>query len=228
MSSDVVILRTLVGSRGQGLATEHSDYDYAETYVAPTLDFCTLREPPKAKNRRNPDTQVIEVGHMVRLCMKGNPSALECVLGHRVDTINDDMPGDRIYSLGTYLREEIRQHAIGKTQAVGAYRGYATSQLHRYQRAGDPKSLMHFFRILHQGTELLRTGEFQHTIGDDEYREWLLNVRFGNIENAELNEQIKTHTHDFEVAVNEKSPLPLEPAREYLQEFLVEVRKEFI
>lgn len=160
--SNAVILSGVVGSTAYGLNGPDSDIDRLGIYAAPTRAFHGLHPPVDKRAsivRTDPDVTFHEVGKYAKLCLGGNPTAMELMWLPEYETLE---------SLGQDLID-IRGAFLSAKKVRDAYLGYATAQFGRLERRGDgsfasdlrdrtAKHARHLMRLCHQGFGLYSTG----------------------------------------------------------------------
>jgi predicted nucleotidyltransferase len=146
-------LVSLIGSRAYGLARPDSDYDFRGFYVAPSSELLGLGLAEPQLELKEEDLTVFELDKFVKLAAKANPNVLETLWA----------PPVAADSAGELLRSE-RQLFLSQ-RLRSAYSGFANSHLLRLKGLGpDEERLrrrhtLHLFRVLDQGSQLLREGE---------------------------------------------------------------------
>ena len=201
-----MILEAIIGSHAYGLATEESDVDRRGVFVAPTEAFWRLEKPPTSIEGPEPERLSWEVEHFCKLALKSNPTVLETLVSPLVEVI-------------TPLGEELRDllPAFLSRYAVRAYTRATEMQLSRAGRNLKPKQLMHVVRLRLLGLHLVRTGELDITADRsllkirNEEMPWDDAVAWAHRLGAEL-----THA---------EGPLPEEPDRARVEDWLVSVRR---
>lgn len=156
----------LTGSRAYGTHRVDSDYDYRGFYVADTADFWKLRKPTDTVDRKDPDLTLFEVEKFVRLAAGANPNVLEMLWA---EPIYQDCWAEMLFD---------NRHAFLSKKVAKTYGGYAISQLAKAQKGTGgsrgrnhfkrEKFVLHLFRLMMAGTELLRTGELSVKVEDPE------------------------------------------------------------
>lgn len=164
-----VILLGRVGSHAYGLNTPESDEDFLGVFVAPTTDVAGLYWDSSAEtkvdttpgNEAN-DTTLHEVAKFMRLALKANPTITELLWLQNEDYVDFVRNGERLL--------EIRDAFLSEKYVKSAYRGYASQQLGKFVSSGQwkAKHAWHCLRLIHQGVDLLRTGELQVRVTDPE------------------------------------------------------------
>lgn len=207
----------VMGSRAFGLATDGSDIDRRGVYVAPTPLFWRLDKPPTHVMGPREEEFSWEIERFCSLALRGNPNILECLhspLVERADSTGRELLG---------LREAFLSRRVQAT-----FRGYAQQQLGKLEaeiRArGVPrwKHAMHLLRLLTSCRDLLRTGTLTVEVG--ERREALLAVRRGELGWEDVRGRARTLFDEVDAAAA-RSPLPAEPDRARVEDFLVRVRR---
>lgn len=213
---DHTILSVVVGSQAYGLSTEASDIDRRGVFVAPTPLFWRFEKPPTHLDGPLPEQFSWEVERFCYLALDANPTVLECLFSPLVEKIDDT---------GRALLD-VRPAFLSR-HAHRTFLRYADRQ---FQRAstGDKikwKHIMHLLRLLISGRHLIETGE--PLVDVTPYRDRLLTVRRGELPWNEITTWRATLTADLDAALA-KSPLPTEPDRATVEDFLITVRRNHL
>jgi hypothetical protein len=162
-----ILLQGVVGSTAYGMAGPGSDIDTLGTFRAPTTDILGLSGRSVADSTHTtsapaPDSTLHEVGKMLRLAMKNNPTCMELLW----------LPEYQICSEAGAKILAIRSAFAYTTGVRNSYGGYARQQAQRLlrqdnrpgieierTRARTSKHARHCMRLTYQATDLLRTGE---------------------------------------------------------------------
>ncbi|KPC62001.1 nucleotidyltransferase domain-containing protein [Streptomyces chattanoogensis] len=208
----------VMGSRAFGLATEASDTDRRGVYLAPTRLFWRFEKPPTHVEGPREEEFSWELERFCELALRANPTALECLHSPLVERI--DATGRELLALrGAFLSREAHRtfsrYAVGQLRQLRADVG----------RHGTPrwKQAMHLLRLLASARDLLRTGVLTLDVG--EAREELLAVRRGEVPWEEVERRMTALSGEAEAAVS-GSPLPAEPDRARIADFLFRARRE--
>ena len=204
-----MILEAVIGSHAYGLATPESDVDRRGVFVAPTEAFWLLEKPPTSVEGPSAEQLSWEVEHFCRLGLKSNPTVLETLVSPLVEVT-------------TPMGEELRDllPAFLSRYAVRAFTRATEMQLSRAGRNLKPKQLMHVVRLRLVGLHLLRTGRYD--IAADRS---LLKIRDGSM--AWDDAVAWAHRLGDEIAAAE-GPLPEEPDRARVEDWLVSVRRRML
>jgi hypothetical protein len=215
--NDHTVYACVMGSRAFGLATDDSDTDRRGVYVAPTPLFWRLDKPPTHVTGPMDEQFSWELERFCGLALRANPNLLECLHSPLVEYA--DATGRELVELrGAFLSRRVE----------GSFRGYATQQLNRLEAGirsrGEPrwKHAMHLLRLLISCRDLLRTGRLTIDVGDQ--RDRLLAVRRGEHSWSEVRGWIRTLDAELDAAAA-RTPLPAEPDRLSVEDFLVRVRR---
>ncbi len=207
----------VMGSRAFGLATESSDTDLRGVYVAPAPLFWRFDKPPTHVSGPRDEEFSWEIERFCSLALRANPSLLECLHSPLVEHL--DATGRELLDLrGAFLSR----------RADASFRGYAAQQLGRLEadirNHGEPrwKHAMHLLRLLTSCRDLLRTGTLSIDVGDQ--RDALLEVRRGEVGWERVRGWMRT-LHDETDAALARTPLPEEPDRARVEDFLIRVRR---
>lgn len=214
---DHTILSVVVGSRAYGLAVDGSDVDRRGVFVAPTPLFWRFDKPPTHVDGPEPERFSWEAERFCTLALDANPTVLECLWSPLVERI-------------TPVGEELRglRDAFLSLRAHRTFMRYADSQFRKLEgdlrNRGEPrwKHVMHMLRLMLSGTHLVRYGEPLVDVG--EHRDALLAVRRGEMPW----DGIDRWRADLTAAMGKAlaaSPLPPEPDRARVEEWLISVRR---
>ncbi|MEC3993290.1 nucleotidyltransferase domain-containing protein [Actinacidiphila sp. DG2A-62] len=213
---DHTVYTCVTGSRAFGLATEGSDTDRRGVFVAPTPLYWRFDKPPTHVTGPLDEQFSWEVERFCTLALRANPTVLECLHSPLVEYA--DAVGRELLALrGAFLSR----------RAEASFRGYAAQQLSRLEATvraqGEPrwKHAMHLVRLLISCRDLLRTGRLE--IGVGEHREALLAVRRGERGWDAVRAWMRTLHEEIDAALP-RSPLPEEPDRARVEDFLIRVR----
>lgn len=221
-----MLLSGVVGSTAYGLAGPDSDVDRLGVFAAPTTAFHGLDLPIDrfaTKVSHDPDVTMHEARKMVSLSLSSNPTVTEIMW----------LP-DELYEVRTPLGDEligIRQAFSAAQRVRDAYFGYAVSQLKRLLETGQFQSKMraraakhgrHLRRLLDQGFDYYSTGQL--TIRVDDPQRY---IDFGERVAADP-EKARPVLAEAEERFNSvRSPLPDEPDRAVVEDWLLRVRATY-
>ncbi|KKM61589.1 hypothetical protein LCGC14_1530170 [marine sediment metagenome] len=237
------ILKTVAGSRAYGLETPESDWDYHAVFVTPTVDILALGANPKGttwNEGKEVDMQTWEIGQFLKLATKCNPTILETFVAPPV-------VGLVLGGYGYRLRN-LLPAVLSKRYVLAAYLGYAHNQRAKlFNKPDDPtaaqpserawKFATQYIRVLIQGEYLLRTGELVVNVGlypnlvqcpggISSPRPLLIKIRRGEYSMGDVINIATILEERLEKAYDDTS-LPNEADLESVNEFLIQVRKEF-
>ncbi|MET7647512.1 nucleotidyltransferase domain-containing protein [Streptomyces sp. NPDC005426] len=214
---DHTVYSCVMGSRAFGLATDGSDTDRRGVFLAPTPLFWRFDKPPTHVDGPAEEQFSWELERFCELALRANPNVLECLHSPLVERL--DATGRELLSLrGAFLSRQAHQtfvrYALGQRRKLEA-------DVRQY---GAPrwKHAMHLLRLLASCRDLLRTGELTIDVGAA--REELLAVRRGEVAWPEVERRMAglAEENDAAAAV---SPLPAEPDRARVEDFLVRARR---
>ncbi len=206
-----------MGSRAFGLATDGSDTDRRGVFVAPTELFWRFDKPPTHVDGPLPEQFSWELERFCELALGGNPNILECLHSPLVEYADDT--GRELLA----LREAFLSRRVHDT-----FTGYALGQRRKLdadlRTHGAPrwKHAMHLLRLLTSARDLVRTGHLTVEVG--ERRERLLAVKRGEVPWPEVESWMARLAAETERAAHH-TPLPPEPDRRRVEDFLVRVRR---
>ncbi len=214
---DHTVYSCVMGSRAFGLATEGSDTDRRGVFVAPTPLFWGFEKPPEHVDGPAEEQFSWELERFCTLALRANPGILECLHSPLVEHI--DATGRELVALrGAFLSAQV--HRTFVRYAVGQRRKLEAD----LRRHGTPrwKHAMHLLRLLASCRDLLTTGELVLDVGDE--RERLLAVKRGEVPWAEVERRMRRLSEEADAAAV-RTPLPPEPDRGRVEDFLIRVRR---
>ncbi|WP_156721708.1 nucleotidyltransferase domain-containing protein [Streptomyces apocyni] len=214
---DHTVYSCVMGSRAFGLATEASDTDRRGVFVAPTPLYWRFEKPPTHVEGPLEEQFSWELERFCTLALRANPNILECLHSPLVERLDDT--GRELLALrGAFLSRQA--HQTFSRYALGQHEKLATD----VRRRGAPrwKHAMHLLRLLMTCRDLLRTGELVIDVGDA--RDFLLAVRRGEVPWAEVQSRMTRLAAEADEAAA-RSPLPPEPDRARVEDFLTRTRR---
>ncbi|MFE7578979.1 MULTISPECIES: nucleotidyltransferase domain-containing protein [unclassified Streptomyces] len=207
----------VMGSRAFGLATETSDTDRRGVFLAPTPLFWRFEKPPTHIEGPADEQFSWELERFCELALRANPNVLECLHSPLVEHVDDT--GRELLALrGAFLSR--RAHDSFVRYALGQRRKLDADV--RVHGAPRWKHAMHLLRLLASCRDLLRTGELTIEVGDA--REALLAVKRGEVPWPEVERRMTLLAAENDEAAA-ASPLPEEPDRARIEDFLVRTRR---
>ncbi|MBC7267868.1 MAG: nucleotidyltransferase domain-containing protein [Streptomyces sp.] len=214
---DHTVYACVMGSRAFGLATEGSDTDRRGVFVAPTPLFWRLEKPPTHVDGPAEEQFSWELERFCELALRANPNILECLHSPLVE--HADATGRELLALrGAFLS---RHAHLSFTRYARGQRGKLEADV-RTHGAPRWKHAVHLLRLLLSVRDLLRTGQLTVDVGDQ--REPLLAVKRGEVSWREAEAWMTRLEGEAEAALH-RSPLPPEPDRRRVEDFLVRVRR---
>ncbi|MYR45575.1 nucleotidyltransferase domain-containing protein [Streptomyces sp. SID5910] len=214
---DHTIYACVMGSRAFGLATADSDTDRRGVFLAPTPLFWRFEKPPTHVEGPAEEQFSWELERFCELALRANPNILECLHSPLVE--HADATGRELLALqGAFLSR--RAHTTFTRYAHGQRRRLDADM--RTQGAPRWKHAMHLLRLLTSARDLLRTGALTIDVGD--HRDSLLAVKRGEVPWPEVDARMTRLVEESERAVR-GSPLPEEPDRRRVEDFLVRTRQ---
>lgn len=157
------ILKTIVGSKAHGLATDHSDTDYRGVFLVPTSTLLTIGEWKEHTTQRiegKEDDCAWELGHFLKMATKCNPTVLETFLA----------PVSSATLLGIEMRG-LFPHIWNSSGVKNAFIGYGINQRKKFLDKTDARANKYataYLRVLFNCWELLGTGTFSVDISQTE------------------------------------------------------------
>ncbi|KMS73358.1 nucleotidyltransferase [Streptomyces viridochromogenes] len=214
---DHTIYACVMGSRAFGLATDDSDTDRRGVFLAPTPLFWRFDKPPTHVDGPREEQFSWELERFCELALRANPNILECLHSPLVEYVDDT--GRELLAL---------REAFLSRQALETFTRYALGQRKKLEADvrshGAPrwKHAMHLLRLLTSARDLLRTGHLTIDVGDQ--RAPLLEVKRGEVPWTEVESRMSRLAREAEEAAD-RSPLPAEPDRSRVEDFLIGVRR---
>ncbi|MFB7711122.1 DNA polymerase beta superfamily protein [Streptomyces sp. NPDC056105] len=214
---DHTIYSCVMGSRAFGLATDGSDTDRRGVFVAPTPMFWRFEKPPTHVDGPADEQFSWELERFCELALRANPNILECLHSPIVEHVTDT--GRALLAL---------REAFLSRQVHATFTGYAMGQRKKLdadvRQYGAPrwKHAMHLLRLLASCRDLLRTGRLTLGVGED--REALLAVKRGEVSWDDVVVRMARLAAETEEEAT-RTPLPAEPDRARVADFLFEVRR---
>lgn len=214
---DHTIYACVMGSRAFGLATEGSDTDRRGVFLAPTPLFWRFEKPPTHVEGPLEEQFSWELERFCELALRANPNILECLHSPVVEYADDtgrELLALREAFLSRRAHETFTRYALGQRRKLEA----------DLRAHGAPrwKHAMHLLRLLASARDLMRTGRLTIDVGDR--RAALLEVRRGEVSWAEVESRMTRLSAETEEALH-ASPLPAEPDRRRVEDFLIRVRR---
>lgn len=213
---DHTVYTCVMGSRAFGLATEGSDTDRRGVFLAPTPLFWRFEKPPTHVEGPAEEQFSWELERFCELALRANPNILECLHSPLVEHADDT--GRELLALrGAFL--SLRVHET--------FTRYAYSQRRKLEADvrvhGAPrwKHAMHLLRLLASARDVLRTGTLTIDVGEE--RASLLAVKRGEVAWSEVEARMTRLEREAGEAVRH-SPLPAEPDRRRVEDFLIRTR----
>ncbi|MFC7993729.1 DNA polymerase beta superfamily protein [Streptomyces pilosus] len=214
---DHTIYACVMGSRAFGLATEGSDTDRRGVFLAPTPLFWRFEKPPTHVEGPAEEQFSWELERFCELALRANPNILECLhspLVEYADATGRELLSLREAFLSRRTHETFTRYALGQRRKLDA--DVRTHGAPRWKHA------MHLLRLLTSARDLLRTGTLTVDAGD--HRKPLLAVKRGEVPWPEVEARMARLEREAAAAVH-RSPLPAEPDRRRVEDFLVRTRR---
>ncbi|WP_328415368.1 nucleotidyltransferase domain-containing protein [Streptomyces violaceus] len=214
---DHTIYACVMGSRAFGLATDGSDTDRRGVFLAPTPLFWRLDKPPTHVEGPAEEQFSWELERFCELALRANPNILECLHSPLVEYADDT--GRELLALREAFLSR-RVHETFTRYAYGQRRKLETDV--RTHGAPRWKHAMHLLRLLISARDVLRTGTLTIDVGD--HREALLAVKRGEVPWSDVESWMTRLEREAERSAHH-SPLPAEPDRGRVEDFLVRARR---
>lgn len=215
--NEIQILKTLVGSRAHGLATEESDYDYRGVFVVRTSEILKIGGNTKTTSwiEGKEDNTSWEIAHFLNMAVHCNPTILEVFLA---PVIFENEFGKELRLLFPYVWNS---HDV-----VNAFVGYGLNQRKKFLEDKDKRANKYavaYLRTLYQAVALLKVGVFPVDMASTEIGSTLKRWKSGEFTFGEVIQTCK----EWEEVVKEtyeKETLK-ESNLEKVNEFLLKVRQ---
>ncbi|MBT2422205.1 nucleotidyltransferase domain-containing protein [Streptomyces sp. ISL-22] len=214
---DHTIYACVMGSRAFGLTTDGSDTDRRGVFLAPTPLFWRFDKPPTHVDGPLPEQFSWELERFCELALRANPNILECLHSPLVEYVDDtgrELLALREAFLSRQAHETFTRYALGQRKKLEA-----DIRVHGAPRW---KHAMHLLRLLASARDLLRTGRLTIDVGDR--REPLLAVKRGEVPWTQVESRMVRLAREAEEAAH-RSPLPAEPDRRRVEDFLIRARR---
>ncbi|WP_055711180.1 DNA polymerase beta superfamily protein [Streptomyces torulosus] len=214
---DHTIYSCVMGSRAFGLATDDSDTDRRGVFLAPTALFWRFEKPPTHVEGPGEEQFGWELERFCELALRANPNILECLHSPLVEHLDDtgrELLSLREAFLSRQAHETFARYALGQRKKLEA--DVRTHGAPRWKHA------MHLLRLLMSCRDLLRTGALTIDVGDQ--REPLLAVKRGEVPWDRVEAWMARLAAETEEAAA-RSPLPGEPDRARVEDFLFRTRR---
>jgi len=228
------ILRVRVGSHCHGTNMPESDTDIRTVFI-PTKDyFLGLKSVEMLEEKEDgKDIEHWNISKLMRLCIKGNPSALNVLFCRKVDKFFiDEEWGQRLL--------DIKDEFLSK-RTITAIVGYCISQIHKLtigrgakegkravlidEKGYDTKFCYHAVMLTNIGIELVKTGlyspyrkEFEQT--------YLRRIRLGEVPLDEVRHVIKENLETIKM-IESVCKLPKDPDEEKLNKWMTEYLSDY-
>ncbi|MGY3063495.1 putative nucleotidyltransferase [Streptomyces sp. TE3672] len=214
---DHTVYSCVMGSRAFGLATEGSDTDRRGVFLAPTPLFWRFEKPPTHVDGPAPEQFSWELERFCELALRANPNVLECLHSPLVEHV-DDVGRELLRLRGAFLSRLAHRTFV---RYASGQRKKLEADVRQY---GAPrwKHAMHLLRLLGTGRDLLRTGELTIEVGAA--RDDLLAVKRGEVPWEEVERRMNRLMEESEETAR-NSPLPQEPDRARIEDFLIRTRR---
>ncbi|MFI2349799.1 DNA polymerase beta superfamily protein [Streptomyces sp. NPDC019443] len=214
---DHTVYSCVMGSRAFGLATDGSDTDRRGVFLAPAALYWRFDKPPTHLDGPAHEQFSWELERFLELALRANPNVLECLhspLVERVDDTGRELLALRDAFLSRQAHQTFVRYAVGQRRKLEA----------DVRQHGAPrwKHAMHLLRLLGSCRDLLRTGELVIDAGAD--RERLLAVKRGEVPWPRVEAWMTRLAGEADAAAP-GSPLPAEPDRARVEDFLFRTRR---
>jgi len=220
------IIKTRVGSHCHGVNMPESDDDIRSVFI-PTKDYflglktCEIIQDKVDGN----DIEKWNVAKLFRLCIKGNPSALNVLFAVKKDQLYRDEWGQKIF--------DIRDKFLSK-RSVTAIVGYCKSQIHKLnigrgtktgkrstmiEKYGyDVKFCYQAVMLTNMGIEMVKDQGY-HPMRKDNEQQYLRAVRRGKIDIEDIRHTIQENLKTIKM-LEPSCSLSDRPDEEWLNEWI--------
>lgn len=221
MKPDNIILEGITGSVAYGLDTENSDVDIKGIYLLPTTAVLSMgyNVEKTTKDHTDPDWVYHELQKFIKLASDCNPTVLELLFlaeYNILTPVGKLLVDNRHLFLSQSARMKYGGYALSQAKSLATNNGkYGNGRGNRYE-----KHTRHCFRLLHQGRELLETGNLTVRV-TPEVREQLFAV--GKLTPSEVVTLFEEKYTEFKTI---ESVLPEQPDYEGINDLLLQIRKD--
>ncbi len=208
--------RCIVGSQAYGLAHAESDVDRRGFYLPPADLQWSLAGVPEQLESASEEVYW-ELEKFLRLALKANPNALECLYSPLVEhatPLAAELLAIRHIFLSRYVHRTYNAYVLSQFKKL--------EQDLRNQGQFRWKHVMHLIRLLLSGVTVLREGFVPLRV--DRYRDRLLAIRRGEVPWAEVEQWRLTLHRELDEALS-STELPEHPDYGRANEFLVNARR---
>ena len=211
-----VAYRCVVGSRAYGLATETSDVDGRGSYLPPADIEWSLAGVPEQLENDNEEVYW-EVEKFLRLALKANPNALECLYSPLVD-FSSPIAEELLAVRDIFLSQHVHR----------TYNAYVLSQFKKLEQDLRNQGEFHgsmsciLIRLLLSGIAVLRDGFVPLRV--ERYCDRLLAIRAGETSWAEVEKWRLALHRELDEALA-ATALPEHPDYQRSNEFLIRARR---
>ena len=222
MDERTVILLGLAGSKAYGMDTPESDDDWRGVFVYPTervLGLPSLCGPETIDDTAH-ETVLHEVGKFVRLALAGNPNILEQLYLETYPTLTVEgawLVGARDAFLSQCVRVTYGGYAIAQMKKLATRERQGLVGFNPRVKGRYEKHARHCFRLLRQGTQLLRDGYLDVRVTNPAEL-----FAIGQMPLAELKPRFEEAKAEMDAV---ESSLPLEPDYARVNELLLRIRE---
>jgi len=231
MTTPLILMKSLVGSRLYNLHTEESDYDYRYVQVSPLVHALSPFRNLDTKSTVNgkEDDTIWEFRMFCKYAANGNPSVYEALFSDTLEWLPNLVISENsknclaLQELGKEMIAN-RSRFLSARRVFDAHRGYATAQLKKMNWAQKDmrhrKALTAYMRILRQGTELLRTGSFIPRFENtDSFRCVLMQVKTQDVTQDSISKAMAILEEEIQSAFD-NNVLPEEPNYAYIEDLI--------
>jgi uncharacterized protein len=217
---EYVIYRCVVGSRAYGLEETDSDTDRRGIYLPPADKLWSLWGLPEQLERHETQECYWELEKFLRLALRANPSALECLYTPLVEFA------------APIAKDLLAMRSVFLTRTVyHTYNGYVLSQFKKLDQDRRNNGrvrwqhAMHLLRLLLSGITILK--ELHVPVQVTAHREKLLAIRRGQWTWQEMNAWRKQLQKEFDIAFA-KTTLPEHPGFDRVNSLLLKARRSML
>lgn len=214
------------GSRSHNTEKEDSDWDFSGVYMVDTRDFLGMtkvEETLAKEGDEKPDFAFHEVGKFCNLLLVGNPGILEMLYTEKMCTTSPE-----------WLALKANRQLFLSKSAVNQYVGYAEGQLKRLRNGNclhtkgcgyNEKWAYHLSRLLFDAERIVFSPASGPIVWkeDGPERDYLMNIRHGNVSREEVEKKAELSIARIKEGL-ERSKLPETGSKEFLEDWLVDLR----
>lgn len=197
------LLEVIYGSHAHGTATPTSDVDVRGVYMLPVEDFLGIHTPKTTWENKAEDRVFWELGHFVRLLLKGNPNLVGLLFADTDTRLWSAPPiGDLLRMREKFLTQSFRKAYMGWIHREAE----DLAKMHK----GHAKRLSHMPRLIWELESVYQTGQMV-VRPDEDKRQRIVDIKTGAMDYDEAFAWVGELIVDMEHLDEEVGPSLPEP-----------------